>query len=130
MSYGMDYTQIASEMYPGLSAHELMIKANEIFDASDYTGKKPYDKPHQDVDVNYAGFLSLLDNQRERDIAYLTNNFHAAYKVLHVQMRLGEMPNPYYENLTRHSYGALTRMSAENLLTKGLPKKILKWLTK
>jgi len=43
-------------------------------------------------------------------------------------MRQGEEPNPYCENLTRRSYEALTRMSAEHLLTKDLPRNILQWL--
>ena len=88
--------------------------------------------PFDTVDIGFAEFINEINmnkNQREIDIAYVTNFYHSAWKSLHITMAvLKETLNEQRKIECLTVYDAMTRLKMSHLLIEGLPKTVKNWL--
>lgn len=97
----------------------VMEKTNELVD--DDLDKYPT------VDIQFAKFTESIVDQRERDLIYVSNFFHTAYKSLHITVQvMKEELNIYTLDIVKNVYQALLRLGQVELLTTGLTTKTIK----
>lgn len=105
-----------------------MEKANEIFK----NNSNDWNTPFAEKDIVFAKFVDYMKkecSQRELDLVVISEKLSRSWEILHVDMKLmNKKPNQYQEEEIIMTMQSLKRLGLDSLLTKNLPKKLVKWI--
>ena len=122
--------ELAHQQMSNGKISEVMEKANEIFKAN----SKDWNIPFAQVDIVFAKFVDYAKencSKRELDLILISEKLSSVWTILHIDMKMmGKEPNEYQKEDMYRTVDALKRLEMMSLITKDLPKKLVKWLDK
>ena len=120
--------EIAQKEVSSVKISDVMEKANEIFKRN----STDWSIPFAEKDIVFAKFVDYMKEsctQKELDMVLVSDKLTRAWDTLHIDMKLmGKEPTEYQKKDIDLTVDALKRLELMSLLTKDLPKKLVKWL--
>lgn len=116
----IDYEVKAGHRKPIKYVYDAMRAINEVSIAN---GGEPL-TPEQDI--RFSQFMEeVVENQREKDLIYVSHFFHKAYITLFITIQvLREVPSPASIDEVQNVYKALTRLGYSDLISNGLDENV------